>query len=344
MMLDERKIKILRAIIDDYIATAEPVGSRTIARKYRMGISPATIRNEMADLEELGYISQPYTSAGRIPSDKGYRFYVDFLMNCKKLDEKDIFIINQLLKKRIRELEDFIEDTSKTISNLTNYTALILGPELNNSFLKHIEIIKIENKKGLVVIITNLGNVVHQIIDIPDGFKDNELTRISNLLNTFLKYKTIDEITPELMENVKHEIIEHEEVICILMNILIETLNQFREGGKVYYFGSSKMLDFPEFRDLDKARSFLSLLEEEDLISNILKSITKPNKISISIGNENPWKELQDYSIITTNFSIDNNNLYILGVLGPTRMDYSRVVTILKELVESLKERVNNIL
>ncbi|MGB9813248.1 MAG: heat-inducible transcriptional repressor HrcA [Thermovenabulum sp.] len=342
-MLDERKIKILRAIVDDYIATAEPVGSRTIARKYRMGISPATIRNEMADLEELGYISQPYTSAGRIPSDKGYRFYVDFLMNCKKLNESDIFMINQLLKKKIREVEDFIEETSKTISNLTNYTALILGPELTSSYLKHIEIIKIEDKKGLVVIITNLGNVVHQIIEIPEGIKDSDLIRITNLLNTFLKYKTIEEITPELMENIKHEMIEHEEVISILINILIETLNQFKDGGKVYYFGSSKMLDFPEFRDLEKARNFLSLLEEEDFISNILKSITKPNKITISIGNENPWKELQEYSIITTNFAIDNNNLCILGVLGPTRMDYSRVVTILKEIVESLRERLINI-
>ncbi|KXG78524.1 Heat-inducible transcription repressor HrcA [Fervidicola ferrireducens] len=343
-MLDDRKIKILRAIVVDYIATAEPVGSRTIARKYRMGISPATIRNEMADLEELGYLAQPYTSAGRIPSDKGYRFYVDFLMPVVELTEKELHAIRQLFKKRIKELEDLIEETSRVISNLTNYTSIIVGPQLHESRLKHVEILKLSKEKGLLIIVTNYGAVVHQIVELPENLTDSDLTRISNLFNHYLVERTVDEITPDYMERIKSEMREYEMTLDAFIRVLIERLEEAKENGKVFASGSSRMLDFPEFKDVEKARNFLSLIEEEDFMIRVLKYTSKPNQITISIGNENPWKELQEFSIITTNLTAGGKNLGIFGVIGPTRMDYSKVVSILNKVTNYLNETLSTLI
>lgn len=343
-MLDDRKIKILRAIVVDYIATAEPVGSRTIARKYRMGISPATIRNEMADLEELGYLAQPYTSAGRIPSDKGYRFYVDFLMPVVELTEKELLQVRQLFKKRIKELEDLIEETSKVISNLTNYTSIILGPQLHESKLKHVEILKLSKGKGLLIIVTNYGTVVNQIVEIPENLTEADLTRISNWFNHHLVEKTVDEITPDYVKQIKREMREYEMTLDSFVRLLIERLKEAKESVKVFASGSSRMLDFPEFKDVEKARNFLSLIEEEDFIIRVLKSTSKPNQITISIGNENPWKELHEFSIITSNLTAGGKNLGIFGVIGPTRMDYSKVVSILNKVTSYLNEALSTLI
>ncbi|MCG0274767.1 MAG: heat-inducible transcriptional repressor HrcA [Thermosediminibacteraceae bacterium] len=343
-MLDDRKIKILRAIVVDYIATAEPVGSRTIARKYRMGISPATIRNEMADLEELGYLAQPYTSAGRIPSDKGYRFYVDFLMPVVELSQRELNEIRRIFKKRVKELEDLIEETSRVISNLTNYTSIIIGPQLHESRIKHVEILKLSKGKGLLIIVTNYGTVLNQIIELPENLTDSDLTRISNLFNNFLVEKTVDEITPDYMERIKSEMREYEQALDTLIHVLIERLEESKENGKVFASGSSRMLDFPEFKDVEKARNFLSLIEEEDFMVRVLKYTSKPNQITISIGNENPWKELREFSIITTNFSVGGKNLGIFGVIGPTRMDYSKVVSILNKVTAYLNDALSTLI
>ncbi|SHM05439.1 heat-inducible transcription repressor HrcA [Caldanaerovirga acetigignens] len=343
-MLDDRKIKILRAIVVDYIATAEPVGSRTIARKYRMGISPATIRNEMADLEELGYLAQPYTSAGRIPSDKGYRFYVDFLMPVVELAEKELQVIRQLFKKRVKELEDLIEEASRVISNLTNYTSIIVGPQLHESRLKHVEILRLSKEKGLLIIVTNYSAVVHQIVELPENLADSDLIRISNLFNDYLVEKTVDEITPDYMERIKREMREHEMALDAFVRALIERLEEAKKNGKVFASGSSRMLDFPEFKDVEKARNFLSLIEEEDFMIRVLKYTSKPNQITISIGNENPWKELQEFSIITTHLTAGGKNLGIFGVIGPTRMDYSKVISILNKVTDYLNETLSTLI
>jgi heat-inducible transcriptional repressor len=172
MMLDERKIKILAAVVHDYIATAEPIGSRTIARKYRIGISPATIRNEMADLEEQGYLHQPHTSAGRVPSHKGYRYYVDFLMPIKKLSAAEQALIRSIFNRRVNELEELVKEAARVISNLTSYTTLTLGPQLKSSHLKYIQVNRIDETRGLLLMVTNYGTVSHNIIDMPPSGLD----------------------------------------------------------------------------------------------------------------------------------------------------------------------------
>lgn len=343
-MLDERKMRILSAIIDDYIATAEPIGSRTIARKYHIGISPATIRNEMADLEELGYLSQPHTSAGRIPSNKGYRFYVDFLMPARKLSEKEQAVVKMLLKKRTKEYEDLVKEAGKVISNLTNYTAIILGPQLKSSRLKHVQIIRLEEKKGLMIIVTSFGTISHNIIDIPQDLTDSDLLRISNALNDKLMGRTMEEITPEVMNSIKDEMIEYDSVMNVMINLLMESLDDTMESNKIFASGSTKMLEFPEFKDVEKAKNFLSLLERDELITKALKNSCKPNSITITIGTENPWSEFQEFSIVTSGFFVDGRNLGICGIIGPTRMEYSKVITVLKKVSDYLNKAILSLL
>lgn len=335
-MLDERKQKILSAVIEDYIATAEPIGSRTIARKYSIGISPATIRNEMADLEEMGYLSQPHTSAGRVPSNKGYRFYVDYLLPKKKLNSEEQSFIRNIFKKRVLELEDLIQEAGKVISELTSYTSIILGPQLETSRLKHLQLVKLEEGKALIIIVTNYGTISHSIVEIPPSFTDSDLTRISNLLNTKIMGMALADITPEVIETVKDEMMEYDGVLNTLINILLDNLDEAKDNVKVTSAGSSKMLSFPEFKDVEKAKNFLSLIEEQDLLYKVFKKLCKPNAITVTIGTENPCTELQDYSIVTTSLSVGDKNLGIWGILGPTRMEYSKVITTLQKVTDYL--------
>lgn len=343
-MLDERKITILTAIIDDYIATAEPIGSRTIARKYRIGISPATIRNEMADLEELGYLSQPHTSAGRIPSNKAYRFYVDFLLPSINVDAKDAALIQRLFDRRVNELEELVEQAARVISKLTSYTTITLGPQIETSSFKHIQLSRIEDKKGLLLVITNYGTISHHIIEIPSNLTDSDLIRISNVLNHNLSGKAISELTSEAKDIIKNEMIEYDEILNILMNILVENIDDAVENTRVVSTGRSKMLEYPEFRDVEKAKNFLYLLEQHDLITRALKTLSKPNNIIVSIGNEHRFVELHEFSIVTASFTVEDKNLGTFGIMGPTRMEYFKVISILQKVTEYLNKTITELL
>lgn len=334
--MDDRKTKILSAIIQDYITTAEPVGSRTIARKYRIGISPATIRNEMADLEEWGYLCQPHTSAGRVPSNKGYRFYVDFLLPERKLNEKERSLIEKLFKRRVSEIEDLIEAAANAISMLTSYTAVVLGPKLQASCLKHIQIIKLDENRGLIIIVTNYGTISHNIIELPTNLSDSDLLRISNLLNEKLAGKQLSDITPEVVDSIKTEMIEYDGILNTLVDILLQNLDDTKENVKVYSTGGSNLLELPEFKDVERAKNFLSLLEKQDLIAKVIQDLFKPESIAVTIGNENPCEELHEFSIITADFSIDGKNLGLCSVIGPTRMEYSKVISVLKKVSDYL--------
>ena len=344
MFLDERKIKILSAIIDDYIATAEPIGSRTIARKYRIGISPATIRNEMADLEELGYLSQPHTSAGRVPSDKGYRFYVDFLMPTIRLKAPEQELLRKLFRKRIKEIGDLVEEAALIISMLTSYTAITLGPQLESSQLKHVQLSRIEEGIALILVVTNYGTIHHHILKIPNHLTDGDLIRITNALNQYLIGKTVSEITGDTIDAIKAEMIEYDEILNVLADILRDNLNDAKEDAKVISTGSSKMLEHPEFKDLEKARNFLGLLEQHELIVRALNNAAKPNTVTVTIGNENPCVELQDFSIVTASFAVEGKNLGTFGILGPTRMEYSKVVSILEKVTDYLDKTILNLI
>jgi len=326
--LDERKRFILKAIIDDYIQSAEPIGSRTIARKYDIGVGPATIRNEMADLEEMGYLEQPYTSSGRVPSDKGYRFYVDFLMTNKELTKKEVSSVSSVFKKKINEIEDIIEQATKLLSDMTNYTSVVLGPQLKKSTLKHMQILQIDKRKALVVVVTNTGLVEHCFIKVPEGFKENELLRISNLINSRISGLSVDDITPSLLRELKTEIINKGDIIDLVMEIAIQSLYSINQS-KVYLGGATNLLSHPEFKDIDKAKDFLVFLEEKRTLYEILTE--EPffsEDLAVTIGSENKYELVQDCSLITATYKIAGKTIGITGVLGPTRMDYSKVISI----------------
>ncbi|GAQ25554.1 heat-inducible transcriptional repressor HrcA [Tepidanaerobacter syntrophicus] len=343
-MLDERKLKILAAVIEEYIATVEPVSSRTIARKYNLGISPATIRNEMADLEELGYLFQPHTSAGRVPSHKGYRYYVDFLLPSRKLNEMEQQLIRRVFEKRLNDLEEITKQAARVISRLTSYTAVIMGPQLESSSLKHIQVSRVDEEKGLLLIVTNYGNISHHIIDLPKNFTDSDLTRISNILNDNLTGKTFSEITGELMNAIRNEMIEYDELLNILLEILLNNLEEMQQNAPLISAGSSKMLEYPEFQDVEKVKTFLSLLEHHELITRALKEVSRPNTITVTIGNENRLVELQDFSIITADVSINKKNVGIFSIMGPTRMEYSRAISILEQVTDYIIKTIAEML
>ncbi len=337
MALSERKKRILQAVIRDYIHSAEPVGSRTIARRYSLGLSPATIRNEMADLEESGYLEQPHTSAGRIPSQLGYRFYVDTLMEKVFLTKEEVTAIEKTLQERKeKEIDKFIQQISRVLSSITNYTSLVFGPVIKRSAFKQLKVLPLEAGQGLAILITDTGFIKHKAIQIPASLGEEELERMVAYLNHRFSGHTIDTITTSLLKEVKRDLINN-------VGLLNETLNLIEdasrsEDGKLFLGGATNILNQPEFRDVNKVKSLLNLFEEEALLGSLLGNAS-PQGIEVRIGEENKLEEFKDCSIVVTTYRIVGRNLGTIGVLGPTRMEYARVIA----LVEHLVVRLNSI-
>lgn len=336
MTLDERKQKILQALIKDYISSAEPVGSRTIAKKYDLGVSPATIRNEMADLEDLGYIEQPHTSSGRIPSDRGYRYYVDCLMKKKKLTEEEQKTILSKYKIKVRDIGNVLQLTNKIMSNITNYTSIVLGPQFNQSNLRHVQLVSLDNNKALVVVVTDNGMVQTKMIDLPQTINDIDLQKISQIMNAKLQGLSLEDIKLTLIKEIYSELSKHKHIFNAAIDLIQETLNLNHEE-KVYLAGTLNILNQPEFRDIKRVKTLLSLLEQEKVLMEILSDKCAPEEgINVKIGGENTVEGLQDCSTITATYQIDGRVIGSVGVIGPTRMDYEKAVTIVEFMTQHL--------
>lgn len=334
MELGERKLQILQAIIDDYIVSAEPVGSRTIAKKYGMGISSATIRNEMADLEDMGYLQQPYTSAGRIPSDKAYRLYVDRLMKVKSLSVSEAKYIKEFYAKKTRQIEQVIYQTAKILSDITNYTSVVLTPQLNKALIKHIQLVSLDSTCALLVIVTSSGIIKDTIIDIPEDISPEYLNRISNMLTSVYKGKSIDEIDAEVVYEMQRDIVKDRQFFNALVDALTERIRA-KEDREVYLGGATNIFNFPEYHDVLKAKAFLDLLDEKEFL---FKFFSKPETdgISVVIGQENKYEELKEYSIVTATYKVGDRILGTMGIIGPTRMEYSRAISVMDYIGKSL--------
>lgn len=339
-MLNDRKLKILQAIIQDYIETADPVGSKTLSKKYDLGISPATIRNEMADLEELGFIIQPHTSAGRIPSDKGYRLYVDKFMSLENMAaiEKEQFELETL--NRVGEIEQILQYSSKILSQLTNYTAVALTPGVKEGKLKHIQLVPIDSGNILAVIITDSGTVKKPIIRLRDQVSDGNIQTISNFLNSKLNGLIIKNIENTLIEILGEELLYFNNIID---KIIPEIFQSLYEGSGIDIFsnGAMNIFNFPEYNDIFKAKSFLALLEEKEILSSLITSFDDEG-LNISIGSENIYKEVQDCSLVTATYKVNDTTLGWLSVIGPTRMDYTTVVSVMGQVSNFISEVLKN--
>lgn len=339
MVLVDRKLRILQAIIKDFIDTAQPVGSRTIAKKYDLGISSATIRNEMADLEEMGYLVQPHTSAGRIPSDIGYRVYVDNLMQLYELANKQKQIIRELMLARIIEIDDLVQQASGVLSQLTNLTSIGLSPQFKKSKLKNIKLIQIDESKVLLVLVSSSG-IIKNIVMRISNISQNSLDKISNILREYLNDLTIEDLNDALISKIKKEIYEYSSTIDTVIPILRGTFSDI-DDCDLYFDGITNIFNLPEFTDINKAKKFLSTIEKKELMMKLLRD-NNSDDISIKIGSENNLEEVKDFSIVTATYKINGKMIGKIGVIGPTRMDYSRIVPVLDYITNTLSDIFTN--
>ncbi|MGL5348125.1 MAG: heat-inducible transcriptional repressor HrcA [Peptostreptococcaceae bacterium] len=328
MELNERKLNILKAIVKDYIETAEAVGSRTISKKHDLGISAATIRNEMADLEELGYLIQPHTSAGRVPSEKGYKLYVDMLMSQSELSDDEKRLIEGCVNTNINHIKDLIQETSKLLSQLTNYTTVAVANNVqSHSVIKHIQLVSISDNKILLIVVTDKGDIKNANLTTSVYLDQSKLNIISDSLTNKLGGKNITDLDDRLIAFIKYEISEYSSFIDQLLNAL--NFESVEEELLYSLNGATNIFNYPEFNDILKAKSFLKMIEKKDNIESMVKSkgIQKDN-INIVIGSDNNCEVAQDCSIVTATYEIDKNLVGRISFIGPTRMDYSRIYAI----------------
>jgi heat-inducible transcriptional repressor len=335
-LMDDRKRRVLLAIIQDYILTAEPVGSRTISRKYDIGVSPATIRNEMADLEEMGYIEQPHTSAGRIPSDKGYRYYVDFLMERLRLSEEEESFIYQYYDRKIAELEEVIRITSELISKLTSYAAITLGPLSGSSTIKLIDLTSIDEERALLVVVTDTGLVEHRFVDVPGYISPRDMDMVSRVLRQKLRGLTLNEISKTLFDEIRLEVKLQKDFLFDILDLIDQVL-QGEDCRNIYMDGALNIMKHPEFKSIEKVQSLLGLLQEKEVIRSLMTQ-PMPEGLTVRIGGENIYEGIHDCSLITATYSLDNQIVGTVGVLGPTRMEYSKAISIVECITQVLSE------
>ena len=327
-MLDERKKQVLQAIIDDYISTAEPIGSRTIAKKYGLGVSPATIRNEMSDLESLGFLEQPHASAGRIPSAKGYRFYVDCLMGPQQLSERDTALINQWFEQKVRRLDEAFQETVRILSRITRNVSLLVTPQAPSLKFKYLQFLPFDERKVVVLVVADTGVMENRLMEIPEGTSIEELQRIAAAMNHWLGGLALPDIQTSVLNKIRDEIMPCPELLESALGLLREASGGSVAPEKVYLGGTTQLLNQPEFRDVDKIRNILSMLEEDRLLSDILHT-QDGNGVIVTIGAENKFSGIQDCSVIQASFRLDGQMVGTLAVLGPTRMEYARTMAVI---------------
>ena len=341
MALNDRKIQILQAIINDYIETAEPVGSRTIAKKYNLGISSATIRNEMSDLEEMGFILQPHASSGRIPSDMGYRLYVDHLMQKKELGAEEQKYLQNIISRDISQIDYLMEETAKALSLLTNYTTFISEPIGQQTRIKQIRLLPLDHTSVLLVIATEDNFIKNHVLKMHNVPSEEKIFYIGICLNRVLQGCSLKEIDGAVISRMQAELVEYPELLPMILKA-IEITMRAAEQIQVHMSGTRNMLAFPEFSDIQKAKSLFQTLEEKDVLVTMLKE-SKGSDMQILIGSENSVQGMKDCSVITATYKMGDNTRGTIGIVGPTRMDYSQVISILNGMVKNIENVLRNI-
>ena len=328
MSLDDRKAEVLRAVVEEHIETGQPVGSRVIARRYRLGVSPATIRNEMADLEETGYLDKTHTSSGRIPSDRGYRFYVDELMPKRGLSDGDSRTIELLFRSRVRDVVSLLKETVRTISETSNYLGFILGPESETVTYKSIHLVPTAPERALLIIVTDIGFVESCPIDMPPMPRE-EMQHISDLLSRNLTNLAVERVADKAYELLREEAHRYARVVGQVVEFL-RNLTDDPEHERLYVGGTANLLSFPEFRDVERVKDLLSAVESDGVIQSVLVKGDRDKDPFIRIGRENEIDAVKDLSLVFGIFSVGNTEGKV-GILGPKRMDYSRAVALVRQ-------------
>lgn len=337
MEMDSRKQKILEAVVLDYIETAEPVGSRTISKKYNLGVSSATIRNEMADLEEMGLIEQPHTSAGRIPSDAGYRYYVDYLMSQSDIQEEARKLIHHAVQDKQQQVGDVLRDSMKILSEVTNCTTVMMLDDSKNTALRLLQLLLVEPGKALMVIITEDEKIENRFLEIPKSMTKEDLDLVSMMMNQNLRGLKVDDWQRNILENIFQNLTRQRQVVDCALEMLSSILNVQGKDKKIYLDGGLNMLSQPEFKDVNKVKNLLQSLNQKDVLTQLMEADTETG-ITVKIGSETGLDEVKDCSVIVANYKVKGETVGKVGLIGPTRMDYATAVSMLNTMAQTLEE------
>ena len=340
--LDERKKKILKAIIRTYMETGEPVGSRTISKYADLHVSSATIRNEMSDLTDMGYIIQPHTSAGRIPSDKGYRLYVDELMKEK---EEEIAEIRDLMIAQTDKMDKVLKKVARVLASNTNYAAMVTVPQYSGSTVKFIQLSRVNPQQLVAVVVTDNNVIRNQIIELDEEMDDETILKLNLLLNTNLNGVPIQDINLGMIARLKGQAGMHSSVVATVLDAVAATISVDRDDMEIYTSGATNIFKYPELADKSKASELISAFEEKQELADLVKehmSDSDNNGLSVYIGEEMPIKTMRDCSVVTATYELGQGMKGTIGIIGPKRMDYENVVDSLKSLKVQLDSLLKN--
>ena len=362
MELDDRKVKILKAIIKNYLETGEPVGSRTISKYADLKLSSATIRNEMADLEELGYIVQPHTSAGRIPTDKGYRFYVDDMMSEKEKNitdretevasresemaskEAELSTMKDALGEKVERVEELLQNVAKVLAKDTNYATMVTSPKVTGNKLKFVQLSQLESDKILAVIVMEGNLIRNKVITVSEDLSQENLLKLNILLNTTLTGLTLEQMNLSIVSKMENQAGEHIKLVKEVLDAIVETINS-ADDLKIYTSGATNIFKYPELSDSTKASELIYALEEKQSLSDLVvdddaagqeSDGSSNHGIQVYIGNETPVESMKDCSVVTATYELQDGMKGTIGIIGPKRMDYEKVMDN-EKVVETLK-------
>ena len=336
-MLDERKKRVLQAIVEEYIKTAEPVSSNAIMNLEGLEYSSATIRNEMAELEKLGYIEKTHISSGRVPSEKGYRFYVDELLEDDKITVDEIEYISNKLETKVNELEDLTQIASSTISEVTHYTTVSIGPNTDVQKIESIKFVLLHPRMMMAVILTDNGLVKETIIKFDEDITENQVNTLNYMFNNKLKGEPITKIDKPL----EKYLVDEMRYSVNLIKPIIKKKKKVVGEERVHLEGAKQLFELPEFNSLEVAKNFVNIIDEKEFMADMLNN-GYAKDINVYIGEENEKEELKDFSIVTFKHRIGNKDLGTIGIIGPKRMDYSKVISVMKYISKKLNNNLDN--
>ena len=336
--LNKRKKQILQAIVEEYIETAEPVSSGNLVENGKIDFSSATIRNEMAELEKIGFLEKPHTSAGRIPSQKGYRYYVDELLREDKLTKREMEYIREKLETKVNNLEELTKIATTTLSEITHYTTIAVGPNVNNHTIIDIKFVLLGSRMLMAIILTDSGIVRESIIKFDEDLDQEHIDDLTVIFRNKLVGKQLEKLNSPIEDFI---MVEMKTSINVIKKIIDEINKILEESSKLYLEGTNKALDLPEFKKVDLAKSFLNVLDEKEMVTNILNTgIAKD--INVYIGSESEHEELKDFSIVTFNHLLEDKDIGTIGIIGPKRMNYSKIISVMKYISKKLNDDFKN--
>lgn len=340
--LAERRGAILRAIVTHYVTSGEPVGSKTLVERYRLGVSPATVRNEMGALEEAGYIFQPHTSAGRIPTDAGYRYFVDTAMPGTKLPATDARKIQRFFGEPRYELEDALRQTASLLSGITDHAAVVFAPALERSVVRHVELVPLAGSRAMVVLVTNTGRVENHIVGIEEDVDEVQLDRAAEMLNRLIVDEPLEKAPQKLSEAMDRFPLELKGVATAVVEALQQDLTH-HDAERMFLDGTSNIVHEEKFSDLETVRQVIGALEHRRLLLEVLADAISTTTVSVRIGSENSLEEMQSCAVVTARYGTEDQPLGSLGVVGPTRMDYRRTIGAVHEVASNLGRMLSDL-